>query len=156
MAISIRQEGARAGDLRLELQPLPRTTALLHVAGHVSVQHDPNEERPVDPLQLFEYIGVRYLDFHPKVLLPVDEDRLGEPEGSQGGRLSVRAESGPFRVGAGACREEPRGHLNHDLFAYIKSRDGVVDDLANQRPGSIIAVDLFIQRTLLIGYILGI
>src|SRR2546430_6974292 len=57
---------------------------LLHVAGHVTIENQPDEKRPVDLLNLFEHVGVGDLNFHPEVLLPIDEDGFGKAKG--GGR----------------------------------------------------------------------
>src|SRR6187399_2987329 len=121
---------------------------LLDVAHHVAVEHDPHIERPVDPLDLGQDLLVGHLDLDAEVLLLVDVDRLGEAERGHRRGFAMTHERGALRVRAGATREEPGGHLDHDLLADEQRRDGVEDDLADQVAGAIGRTDLLLRRNL--------
>src|SRR3990172_1695819 len=84
--------------------------SLLHVADHVAVQNDPREKRTVDLLNLFEHIGIGNLNFHPKILLLVDEDRFGKAERGHGVRLPMGRKFCRFRERTRPRREKPGRH----------------------------------------------
>lgn len=107
------------------------TPVLLHVSCHVAIKNNPDIHRSVDPLDLFERVRIGDFHLHAEVLLLIDEDWFGEPEGSHWRWFTMSCEVSIFRVGTGAGREEPGWHLDHDLLADVERGDGVVDQLAD-------------------------
>src|SRR5204862_3755123 len=120
----------------------PRPYRLLHIASHVSIQHDPDKHRTVDLLDFLEDIGVGNIDFNAEVLLFVDEDRLGEAERRKGRWLTVANHIRGKRIRTRAAGEKPRRHFNHDLLADKQSRNGVEDQLADDVTSAVVRPDL--------------
>src|SRR5438093_4151203 len=109
---------ADRGRLRVTGMCKSRVTApngLLHVAGHVAVEHDPQTQWAVDALHFEEDLIVGNLELDTKVLLLVDVDRLRESERRDRRRLSMRNKAPSLRVRSGASGEEKCGHANHLL-----------------------------------------
>src|SRR5215469_7740714 len=119
-----------------------RMAGLLHVACHVAVQHHPNEQRSVQPLQVLKHIALRYFDLYPEILLSLDQDSLGEAEGCLRIWIAVRDGAAVFRIWACAGREKPCWHLDHDLFADEEGGHGVVNEIADHRSAAIITKEL--------------
>src|SRR5262245_38380618 len=122
-------------------------SSLLHVAHHVAVQENPNEERTVDLLEVLEDVGVGYLDLDPEVLLLVDVDGLGEPKRGCRRRLAVGRELA-FGVRTGPRGEQPGRGLDHDLLADVERRDGVVEKATDDGP-AVVPIDLLPCRRFL-------
>ena len=116
--------------------------ALLHVSRHVTVDHNPDEKRPIELLQVAQNVALGYFDLNAKVLLSIDEDRLSESERRLRARFAMCCDLAVLGVRPGAAGKEPGRHLDHDLLADEERGDGIVDELADDAPEAIVGKDL--------------
>src|SRR5262245_44193879 len=124
--------GAPNGNVR-QIKSDPAMSLLLHVARHIAVERDPDEEWPIEPLQITQHFALGHFDLNAEVLLRVNRHRFGEAEGRLRIRVAVRCHLAVLRVWPCASGEEPGRYLDHNLLADEKGGDGVVDELADQR-----------------------